>query len=157
MQQVEQYLGGECDYMLIKGTTGPLVYPAAHVYIYSGLYRLTDGGKDIQKAQIIFAGLYLGVLSLVMACYRKAKVVFKSYAHEGFLTYAQVGLCLLCHVPGTILHIPTSGNLEAASQYLPPEAFQRLFRSRGVVPCYLRLPETDLGGGECGVFICCRY
>lgn len=75
MQQVEQYLdGGERDYMLIKGTTGPLVYPAAHVYIYSGLYRLTDGGKDIRKAQIIFAGLYLAVLSLVMACYRRAKV-----------------------------------------------------------------------------------
>lgn len=75
MQQVEQYLdGGERDYMLIKGTTGPLVYPAAHVYIYSGLYRLTDRGKDIRKAQIIFAGLYLAVLSLVMACYRRAKV-----------------------------------------------------------------------------------
>lgn len=75
MQQVEQYLdGGERDYMLIKGTTGPLVYPAAHVYIYSGLYRLTDRGKDVRKAQIIFAGLYLAVLSLVMACYRRAKV-----------------------------------------------------------------------------------
>lgn len=74
MQQVKQYLDGERDYMVMKGNTGPLVYPAAHVYIYSGLYRLTDGGKDIQKAQIIFMGLYLGVLSLVMACYRKAKV-----------------------------------------------------------------------------------
>ncbi len=74
MQQVEQYLAGERDYTLIKGNTGPLVYPAAHVYIYSGLYRVTDGGQDIRPAQMIFAGLYLGVLALVMACYRKAKV-----------------------------------------------------------------------------------
>lgn len=157
MQQVEQYLGGERDYMLIKGTTGPLVYPAAHVYIYSALYRLTDGGKDIRKAQIIFAGLYLGVLSLVMACYRKAKVLFKLIGYEGVLVHVRVALCLLCYVPGTILHIPSSGNLEAASQYLPPEAFQRLFRRRGLVSCYLRLPKTDLGGRECGLFICCGY
>lgn len=73
MQQVEQYLGGERDYTMIKGNTGPLVYPAAHLYIYSALYRITDRGNDILVAQIIFAGLYLGVLSLVMACYRMAK------------------------------------------------------------------------------------
>lgn len=75
MQQVKQYLDGEYDYTMIKGNTGPLVYPAAHLYIYSGLYRVTDGGNDILVAQIIFAGLYLGVLSLVMACYRMAKVI----------------------------------------------------------------------------------
>ena len=74
MEQVEQYLGGQRDYTMIKGNTGPLVYPAAHLYIYSILYRITSGGKDILVAQIIFAGLYLGVLSLVMACYRMAKV-----------------------------------------------------------------------------------
>lgn len=75
MQQVKQYLDGECDYTVIKGDTGPLVYPAAHLYIYSALYRITDGGKDILVAQIIFTALYLGVLSLVMACYRMAKVM----------------------------------------------------------------------------------
>ncbi|MCJ1465030.1 dolichyl-P-Man:Man(5)GlcNAc(2)-PP-dolichol alpha-1,3-mannosyltransferase [Pseudocyphellaria aurata] len=74
MQQVKQYLDGEYDYAVIKGNTGPLVYPAAHLYIYSLLYRVTDGGNDILVAQIIFAGLYLGVLSLVMACYRMAQV-----------------------------------------------------------------------------------
>ncbi|KAI4204223.1 MAG: hypothetical protein LQ346_001638 [Caloplaca aetnensis] len=73
MQQISQYLDGERDYTLIKGGTGPLVYPAAHVYIYSILYKLTDGGKNILLAQAIFAWLYLGILSVVMACYRKAK------------------------------------------------------------------------------------
>lgn len=75
----------------------------------------------------------------------------------GVLVYIRVGLCLLRYVLGTILRIPSSGNLEAASQRFPPEAFQRLFRRRGVVPCDLRLPKTDLGGGECVVFMGCGY
>lgn len=74
MQQVSQYLDGERDYTLIKGGTGPLVYPAAHVYIYSVLYKFTDGGQNILLAQAIFAWLYLGILTIVMACYRMAKV-----------------------------------------------------------------------------------
>ena len=74
MEQVSQILDGERDYTLIKGGTGPLVYPAAHVYIYSALHYVTNGGKDIFLAQIIFGVLYLGTLSLVMACYRAAKV-----------------------------------------------------------------------------------
>lgn len=95
MQQVRQYLDGERDYTMIKGNTGPLVYPAAHLYIYSALYRVTDGGKDILVAQIIFAGLYLGVLSLVMACYRMAKVIsqLKSLTvlkHVLILAYARL-------------------------------------------------------------------
>ncbi|KAI4206862.1 MAG: hypothetical protein LQ348_000797 [Seirophora lacunosa] len=73
MQQVSQYLDGERDYTLIKGGTGPLVYPAAHVYIYSLLYKVTDGGKNILLAQAIFAWLYLGILTIVMACYRMAR------------------------------------------------------------------------------------
>lgn len=74
MQQIGQYVSGERDYTLIKGGTGPLVYPAAHVYIYTGLYRITNGGKDVLLAQTLFAVLYVGVLGLVMACYRMAKV-----------------------------------------------------------------------------------
>ena len=74
MEQVSQYLDGERDYTLIKGGTGPLVYPAAHVYIYSGLRWVTNGGENIMLAQIIFGGLYLSTLALVMACYRAAKV-----------------------------------------------------------------------------------
>jgi alpha-1,3-mannosyltransferase len=74
MEQVTQYLGGERNYALIKGGTGPLVYPGGHVYIYSWLYRLTDNGTNILRAQWIFVGLYLATLYVVLLCYREARV-----------------------------------------------------------------------------------
>lgn len=74
MQQVEQVLSGERDYTKIQGDTGPLVYPAAHVWIYTVLYFLTFGGKNIAIAQYVFAMLYIATLGVVMACYWKAKV-----------------------------------------------------------------------------------
>lgn len=92
MQQIAQYRSGERDYTLIKGDTGPLVYPAgklgisrmmeelklkalvAHVYIYNILYRVTNEGADIFRAQCIFMIVYLAALSMVMSCYRMAKV-----------------------------------------------------------------------------------
>ncbi|KAI9370602.1 glycosyltransferase [Aspergillus egyptiacus] len=72
MQQIQLYISGERDYTLIKGSTGPLVYPAAHVYIYTLLYHLTNEGQDIVFGQIIFAFLYLLTLTVVMACYRRS-------------------------------------------------------------------------------------
>ena len=74
MQQVGQYVAGERDYVKLYGDTGPLVYPAAHVYIYRALYAITDAGRDIKLAQFVFIGLYLATLLLVMQCYRAAKV-----------------------------------------------------------------------------------
>jgi alpha-1,3-mannosyltransferase len=71
MVQVRQFLSGERSYLKISGPTGPLVYPALHVYIYSLLYTLTDEGTNILRAQIIFAGLYLVTLAVVLACYRR--------------------------------------------------------------------------------------
>jgi alpha-1,3-mannosyltransferase len=71
MVQVRLFFDGERNYSKITGPTGPLVYPALHVYLYSLLYTLTDGGTNIQKAQLIFAGSYLVTLALVLACYRK--------------------------------------------------------------------------------------
>ena len=56
------------------GCAGPLVYPAAHLFIYNALYLLTDKGTDIFVAQCIFAVVYLGTLNVAMACYRMAKV-----------------------------------------------------------------------------------
>ncbi|KAB8068431.1 alpha-1,3-mannosyltransferase [Aspergillus leporis] len=70
MQQIALFLSGERDYTLIKGSTGPLVYPAAHVYSYTALYYLTDEGRDILLGQILFAVLYLLTLVVVMTCYR---------------------------------------------------------------------------------------
>jgi alpha-1,3-mannosyltransferase len=78
MEQIQQYVDGERDYTVIKGGTGPLVYPAAHVYIYWLLYHVTDKGKDIMTAQRIFGVLYLATIAVVMACYRRAKVGSKS-------------------------------------------------------------------------------
>ncbi|KAK1755386.1 fad dependent oxidoreductase [Echria macrotheca] len=72
MEQVSQFLSGERDYTRIEGGTGPLVYPAAHVYIYTGLYHLTNRGADILLAQQLFAALYIFTLAVVMACYWQA-------------------------------------------------------------------------------------
>ncbi|KAI1102766.1 glycosyltransferase family 58 protein [Jackrogersella minutella] len=74
MEQVAQFVSGEYDYTAIKGGTGPLVYPAAHVYTYTALYYLTDEGKNILLAQQLFAVLYMATLALVMTCYWRAKV-----------------------------------------------------------------------------------
>ena len=74
MEQVALYLDGESDYVKLKGGTGPLVYPAGHVYVYSLLYKITDQGRDIWKAQCVFVGLYLLMLAVVLVVYIKAKV-----------------------------------------------------------------------------------
>lgn len=79
MEQIEIYLKGERDYKNIVGGTGPLVYPAAHVFIYRLLYKLTDHGRDIHTAQYIFALVYLLTLAIVMQCYRAAKV--RNFVH----------------------------------------------------------------------------
>ena len=73
MQQVEQYIAGERDYTMIKGDTGPLVYPAGHVYIYRALYELTEQGTNILAAQLIFAAVYLVNEALAMWCYWEAE------------------------------------------------------------------------------------
>ncbi len=54
-------------------------YPAGFVYIYSGLYYLTDQGENIKLAQWTFAALYLVNLAIVLSIYcRLAKVQHRS-------------------------------------------------------------------------------
>ncbi|CAI8025438.1 Dol-P-Man:Man(5)GlcNAc(2)-PP-Dol alpha-1,3-mannosyltransferase [Geodia barretti] len=71
MQEVEGALNGTLDYSQLRGDTGPLVYPAGFVYVYSLFYFLTGGGGKVAVAQVLFAGLYLLNLLLVTSIYSR--------------------------------------------------------------------------------------
>ncbi|KFB40388.1 AGAP007168-PA-like protein [Anopheles sinensis] len=75
MQECEGFLNGTTDYSQLRGDTGPLVYPAGFVYIYSALYFLTSRGTNIRLAQYIFTGIYLLQLALVMRLYCKSRKI----------------------------------------------------------------------------------
>ncbi|CAL1704948.1 unnamed protein product [Somion occarium] len=72
MYQVELYMKGERDYASIEGPTGPLVYPAGHVYIHRILYALTNGGTRLALAQQVYALLYITSLGLTSILYARA-------------------------------------------------------------------------------------
>nr|CAB3504419.1 unnamed protein product [Digitaria exilis] len=72
MSQVDAFLEGERDYTKIEGDTGPLVYPAGFLYVYSGIKFLTGG--QVFPAQILFGVLYIVNLSLVLLLYVKTEV-----------------------------------------------------------------------------------
>lgn len=75
MQEVEGYLGGERDYLKLQGDTGPLVYPAGFLYIFSLLRSLTDNGTNLLMAQYIFVGVYLFNLLIVLKLYQNTKSI----------------------------------------------------------------------------------
>ncbi|KAL0237782.1 hypothetical protein GEMRC1_012256 [Eukaryota sp. GEM-RC1] len=68
MQEVgapDGFLGGVKDYPLMRGDTGPLVYPAGFVYLYSLFYYITNGGANFLPIQYLFAFLSLLTLLIV--------------------------------------------------------------------------------------------
>lgn len=82
MSQVTQYQVGERNYYNIRGGTGPLVYPAGFLYLYSWLKTLTsvDGmdivssassttSSSIYMGQLIFIGFYMFQLTIVLWIY----------------------------------------------------------------------------------------
>jgi len=73
MQEVEGVVNGTRDYSLLKGDTGPLVYPAGFVWFYMGLYYVTSQGTNIILAQYIFAALYLANLGLVFRIFLRTE------------------------------------------------------------------------------------
>ncbi|KAI8089017.1 Lethal(2)neighbour of tid protein [Halteromyces radiatus] len=75
MQQVTTFLNGERDYTKIRGDTGPLVYPAGFLYIYSFFYYLTQQGTRIRVAQYLFAAIYLVTQYIVFSIYAKSKKI----------------------------------------------------------------------------------
>ena len=52
MQEVEGVIvNGTTDYSMLKGDTGPLVYPAGFVWFYAALYKLTDSGANVKLGE----------------------------------------------------------------------------------------------------------
>ncbi|CAO1428732.1 unnamed protein product [Diamesa serratosioi] len=75
MQECEGFLNGTTNYSLLRGDTGPLVYPAGFVYIFSIFYFITSRGSNILLAQYIFIGIYLIQLSLMLRLYSKTRKI----------------------------------------------------------------------------------
>ncbi|KAL1351004.1 hypothetical protein HN51_014966 [Arachis hypogaea] len=73
MSQVTGFLKGERDYGNLKGDTGPLVYPAGFLYIYSAFQYLTAG--QVYPAQILFGILYIINLAIILLIYVKTDVL----------------------------------------------------------------------------------
>lgn len=75
MQEVAGVIkSSQFDYKQLRGATGPLVYPAGFVYVYSLLYFLTREGSNIFAAQIVFAILHSLTLGLTLAIYYKCRI-----------------------------------------------------------------------------------
>eukprot|EP00494_Astrolonche_serrata_P025237 UN25498 len=70
MQEVEGYLGGDTNYVNLRGDTGPLVYPAGFVYIYALLYYISEFGKNIILVQYLFTFLYTFMMGILFIIYR---------------------------------------------------------------------------------------
>ncbi|XP_050204137.1 dol-P-Man:Man(5)GlcNAc(2)-PP-Dol alpha-1,3-mannosyltransferase [Mercurialis annua] len=69
MSQVTGFLEGERDYSNLKGDTGPLVYPAGFLYVYSAIQYVTGG--EVYPAQILFGMLYIINLAIILFIYVK--------------------------------------------------------------------------------------
>ncbi|SSD60263.1 related to Dol-P-Man:Man(5)GlcNAc(2)-PP-Dol alpha-1,3-mannosyltransferase [Saccharomycodes ludwigii] len=70
MEQISMIVkDGVTNYELIRGNTGPLVYPAGHVLIYRAMNHFTQGLKNLKEGQIIFRYLYISTLMVDFAIY----------------------------------------------------------------------------------------
>ena len=74
MQQVGAFHAGELDYIKIKGGTGPLVYPAGFLYVFSVLKALSGGGTNILAAQMLFTFIYALNSLVILLTYRRAQL-----------------------------------------------------------------------------------
>lgn len=73
-------------------------YPAGFVYVFLGMYHMTDHGANIRLAQYIFAGIYLVSLLVIFDIYRRVKKVrivsldsdIKSNYYSNLTTYLMI-------------------------------------------------------------------
>ncbi|GJN94724.1 hypothetical protein Rhopal_007815-T1 [Rhodotorula paludigena] len=126
LQQAQAFLDGERDYSLMTGESGPAYYPALHIYAYSALSYLTEGGKHLERAQWAFAGVYLATLAIVMfGIYRRNKAIppyalipltLSKRLHSIYmLRMFNDGLVMLfVHGAIALYMVPTGGNSQSA-------------------------------------------
>ena len=77
IQQLDIFMKhGETNYINITGSTGPLVYPAFHLYIYTILSYITDNGTNIRYAQYIFQLIYIVFTLVVCLTYKNAMAAY---------------------------------------------------------------------------------
>lgn len=75
MQEVKYFLDGELNYYNIRGDTGPLVYPAGFLYVFSIFYYVTNNGLDIRTGQYIFTLIYVGMIITTLLIYKQGEVI----------------------------------------------------------------------------------
>ena len=74
MEEVEGPLvHGVYNYSLLRGETGPLVYPGGFVYLYGAIRWLTHAGSDVRPAQLAMAACYVTTLGACIACHAIAR------------------------------------------------------------------------------------
>lgn len=83
VRQVFNRTNPNFDYSQIEGPTGPLVYPAGHLYVFYLFKELTEGGANIQNAQFIYLCIYIAQMFLVYKIYSHKRVhkVSSRYGH----------------------------------------------------------------------------
>ncbi|KAG8956807.1 dolichyl-P-Man:Man(5)GlcNAc(2)-PP-dolichol alpha-1,3-mannosyltransferase [Tulasnella sp. 424] len=76
IEHINLFVKGERDYSLITGPSGPLVYPAGHVWIHWFLRHVTadqnTGAILVRTAQQIYGALYLWTLLVSCQVYQEA-------------------------------------------------------------------------------------
>ena len=74
MEEVEGPLvHGVYNYSLLRGETGPLVYPGGFVYLYGAIRWLAHDGTDLLPAQLAMAACYVATLGAAIACHAIAR------------------------------------------------------------------------------------
>lgn len=63
------------NYTQIEGPTGPLVYPAGHLYIFYLFKGLTEAGTNIGSAQHLYLCIYIAQLYFVYKIYSHKRVL----------------------------------------------------------------------------------
>lgn len=105
-------------------------YPAGFLYAYSALYYLTDEGKDIRRAQYIFAAIYVATMSCVFGIYRRCRSV-RCLDRSAKCCYESSRLTLLAHA-GSAVCSRSVDAVETIAFYLRAATLQR--RDRHAVP-----------------------